>query len=72
MRALSSLLFTSLISVAFGQTPPARLEFEVASVKPSAAPGIGSSVSVGVKVNGAQLHVSSLALRDYIRVAYRV
>ncbi len=58
--------------MAFGQTPPARLEFEVASVKPSAAPTIGSSVSVGVKINGAQVHISSLALKDYIRIAYRV
>jgi uncharacterized protein (TIGR03435 family) len=72
MRALSSLLFTSLISVAFGQAPPARLEFEVASVKPSTAPAMGSSVSIGVKINGAQMHISSLALKDYIRIAYRV
>jgi uncharacterized protein (TIGR03435 family) len=71
MRALSFFL-ASLIPVAFGQTPPARLEFEVASVKPSTAPAMGSSVNIGVKINGAQMHISSLSLKDYIRIAYRV
>ncbi len=60
------------IPAAFAQTAPARLEFEVASVKPSAALVGGSQVNVGVRINGAQLHISSLALRDYIRIAYRV
>jgi uncharacterized protein (TIGR03435 family) len=58
---------------AFGQGAPARLEFEVASVKSSAAPSMMSpQVSVGVRINGAQVHISSLSLRDYIRYAYRV
>jgi uncharacterized protein (TIGR03435 family) len=69
-RAL--LCATFVIFAAFGQTGPARLEFEVASVKPSTATPLGGSVSVGIKINGAQLHVSSLSLRDYIRIAYRV
>src|SRR5260370_6003065 len=72
MRVLSVFFCASLISVAFGQTPPARLEFEVASVKPSTAPAMGSSVNIGVKINGAQMHISSLSLKDYIRLAYRV
>jgi uncharacterized protein (TIGR03435 family) len=66
-------VFTALlIPAAFGQTKPARLEFEVASVKPSAGLIGGTQVNIGIKINGAQLHISSLALRDYIRVAYRV
>ena len=73
MQAVRALISATLVScAAFGQTGPARLEFEVASVKPSTATPIGGSVSVGVKINGAQVHVSSLSLRDYIRVAYRV
>ena len=49
---------------------PAPAEFEVASVKPSTdAP---DSVNVGVHVDGAQVHIASFSLQDYIRVAYRV
>ena len=33
---------------------------------------MGSSVNIGVKINGAQMHISSLSLKDYIRLAYRV
>jgi uncharacterized protein (TIGR03435 family) len=73
MDAFRTLLSATLVSVAaFGQAAPARLEFEVTSVKPSAGPSPGGSVSVGVKINGAQVHVSSLSLKDYIRIAYRV
>ena len=73
MYEIRALLFVSLISAAYSQTPPARLEFEVASVKPSAAPGMASpSVSIGVRINGAQVHISSLSLKDYIRYAYRL
>jgi uncharacterized protein (TIGR03435 family) len=68
MRPICLVLALTALS-AFGQTP--RPEFEVASVKPTTATPTGA-VSVGVKINGAQLHISSLALRDYIRVAYRV
>jgi uncharacterized protein (TIGR03435 family) len=54
--------------------PPAAAgvaaEFEVASVKPSG--GSGDSVSVGVHVDGAQVHIAQFSLQDYIRVAYRV
>ena len=77
MPAIHVLLPATVVSVAlciaaFGQTTPERLEFEVASVKPSGAPVAGSSVSIGVRINGAQVHISSLSLKDYIRIAYRV
>jgi uncharacterized protein (TIGR03435 family) len=52
------------------QTAPARLEFEVASVKPSAQQD--SQVNVGVHIDGAQVHIASLSLKEYIYVAYRV
>jgi uncharacterized protein (TIGR03435 family) len=55
---------------AFAQTAP-RLEFEVASIKPSAAP-VAGQVTAGVKVDGAQVHASFLALKDYIQSAYKV
>jgi uncharacterized protein (TIGR03435 family) len=55
----------------FGQTAPARPEFEVASIKPSARPG-AEQVHVGVQIDGAQVHFSYLSLMDYIQMAYRV
>uniref|UniRef100_Q01YF5 Uncharacterized protein n=1 Tax=Solibacter usitatus (strain Ellin6076) TaxID=234267 RepID=Q01YF5_SOLUE len=57
--------------MAFGQTAPARLEFEVASIKTSPPPTAGQ-VLAGIKIDGAQLHSRSLALRDYIQSAYKV
>jgi len=53
---------------AFGQP---RLEFEVASIRASAAPGAGR-VNVGVHVDGAQVSITYLSLREYIRTAYRL
>src|SRR5260370_3342594 len=58
-------------AAAFAQTSPPRLEFEVASIKPSAAP-VAGRLAAGVKVDGAQVHGSFLALKDYIRSAYKV
>lgn len=72
MRSICFFLTTLIIPAAFAQIAPARLEFEVASVKPSGPLIGGSQVSVGVRINGAQVHISSLSLRDYIRIAYRV
>jgi len=48
-----------------------RQEFEVCSVKPSPAQTAGQ-VSVGVHIDGAQVRVSSLAMKDYIRIAFRL
>ena len=62
-------------AVLLAQTPPARPEFEVASIKPSAsgpAVGGGQQVHVGVQIDGAQVHCSYLSLKDYIRIAYQV
>jgi uncharacterized protein (TIGR03435 family) len=71
MKAIRRVVLCVLASGAvFGQTSPARPEFEVASIKPSAAP-VGQ-VNVGVQIDGAQVHFSYLSLKDYIRMAYRV
>jgi uncharacterized protein (TIGR03435 family) len=70
-------MFRSLIpallgtTALFSQTPPARLEFEVASVKPSAA-SQDHQVNIGVRVDGAQVHYTYFSLQDYIRIAYKV
>ncbi|HYW45218.1 MAG TPA: TIGR03435 family protein [Bryobacteraceae bacterium] len=56
---------------AFGQTAPARPEFEVASIKPSAPPS-ADRVNVGVHVDGAQVSITYLSLKEYIRIANQV
>jgi uncharacterized protein (TIGR03435 family) len=72
MNAMRVLLPAVLLSVAaVAQTAPPRLEFEVASIKPSPPPVIGQ-VNAGIKIDGAQLHARSLALKDYIQAAYKV
>jgi uncharacterized protein (TIGR03435 family) len=67
-RTAVPLFFAAVAACA--QTPPAPVEFEVASVKPSAQ--TADRVNVGVHVDGAQVHISDFSLQDYIRVAYRV
>lgn len=58
-------------TAAFAQNPPSpHLEFEVASIRPS-TPG-DQSVHIGVRVDGAQVHIAGYSLKDYIRLAYRV
>jgi len=58
-----------LASACFAQTP-AHPEFEVASIRPSSeAPQ--NTVEVGVHIDGSQVRVSSMTLKDYIGIAYR-
>jgi len=52
----------------FAQTP--RLEFEVASIRPSAPIGPGGKVDIGIHIDGAQVRCISLSLRDYLARAY--
>ena len=54
----------------FSQTLPARPEFEVASVRPSAPPT--DRVNIGMHVDGARVSCTYLSLKDYIRIAHRV
>jgi uncharacterized protein (TIGR03435 family) len=72
MRVLASAVFFTVTSSlpAFCQAP-ARLEFEVASVKPAKSqPAV--QANMGVHIDGAQVHISYYSLRDYIRRAYRL
>lgn len=66
---VTSVFFTS--AALFGQAAPPRLEFEVASVKPS-PPMDGPRLDLGVHVDGAQYRANFFSLRDYIRIAYKV
>jgi uncharacterized protein (TIGR03435 family) len=67
---LVSLAIGPLVSLAFGQAAPGP-EFEVASVRPSASEPQGQ-VQVGLHLDGAQVRIASLTLRDYIGMAYRI
>jgi uncharacterized protein (TIGR03435 family) len=72
MKLLRGALLTIMAVPVFGQTPAtARPEFEVASVKAS-APAAAGQVRIGVQIDGAMVHCSSLSLKDYIRMAYKV
>lgn len=66
-------LVTVVSSAAFGQAPPPRLEFEVASIK-AAEPlnPMTPQVNVGLHIDGAQVRFTYLSLKDLIRIAYRV
>jgi uncharacterized protein (TIGR03435 family) len=62
-------LLASILGLA--QTPP-RLEFEVASIKPSGPMTAGGKLNLGMHVDGAQVRCTSFSLKDYIRIAYKV
>lgn len=50
------------------QTPP---QFEVASIRPSTAPRDRAGVAaVGIHVDGSQVRISGLSLREYVITAY--
>jgi uncharacterized protein (TIGR03435 family) len=67
-RAIPALL---LSMAALAQAPPARPEFEVASIKPSTPAG-EDGLSVGIHVDGAQVRCIAFSLKDYIALAFSV
>jgi uncharacterized protein (TIGR03435 family) len=58
-----------LSAAAFAQAP--RQEFEVASIKPSNTEVV-DRMNVGVHLDGAQVHVGSFSLKDYLLMAFNV
>jgi uncharacterized protein (TIGR03435 family) len=78
MRLVSTVVIAGVIATlsparANAQTPGNKLEFEVASVRPSskdmrdAAP-----VALGLRMDGSQARIGALTLRDYIAMAFRI
>ncbi len=67
-----AILGVAASAVLLAQTAPARPEFEVASIRPSATVPLAEKVHVGVQIDGAQVHCTYLSLKDYIRIAYQV
>lgn len=70
MTALRIIPLALAAGAVFAQSAPPRLEFEVASIKPS--PPITDNVHVGLRVDGAQVSCTQWNLQDYIRIAYRL
>jgi uncharacterized protein (TIGR03435 family) len=60
-----------LVPALWGQDKPKRLEFEVASIKPSTPPSV-QRIDVGLHIDGALVRCSYLSLKEYIRLAYQV
>jgi uncharacterized protein (TIGR03435 family) len=65
IRSIILCLLTA--AVAYGQT---RKEFEVASIRPVAEQP-PNQVAVGLHIDGSQVRITYLALKDYIALAYR-
>jgi len=63
-------LTLAVAASAFAQPPP-RVEFEVASIRPSSAPGDGRGATAGVHIDGAQVRYVLLSIKDYIGTAYK-
>jgi uncharacterized protein (TIGR03435 family) len=72
-----SLLILAVAGVVCAQTPaPARLEFEVASIKKPAMSiqeqAMAGKLHVGMKVDGARVDFGSMSIADLIMAAYKV
>ena len=66
IRSIVLCLLTA--AVAFGQ---ARKEFEVASIKPT-ADDPAMQASAGLSINGSQVRIQSVSLKDYLGFAYEM
>src|SRR5262245_22218752 len=61
------IVFLLALSASFAQT---QLEFEVASIRPTAEQN-QAQVAAGLHIDGSQVRVTSLSVKDYIAMAYR-
>jgi uncharacterized protein (TIGR03435 family) len=72
MKCFSELLLIALgAGLLFGQNP-ADLKFEVASIRTAQPLGPQQRVDLGLHLDGSQVHINAVPLRDYIARAYRV
>src|SRR5207244_3284072 len=62
------LLFVLTTVLSFGQV---RREFEVASIRP-AGEQPANQAAVGIHIDGSQVRIAYLSLKDYIAIAYRL
>lgn len=64
-------VFAASFSVATAQQPQSNLSFEVASIRPGAAPD-AEMIAIRMSAESSRIHYVNVSLRDLIRVAYRV
>lgn len=74
MKTIRISILTALASAAmFAQTPQPRVEFEVASIRPSDPVLSAADASkIGLHIDGAQVNLGKLSLNDYLGMAYKV
>ena len=73
MKLLTAVAIALLSAAqALAQTPDKKLEFEVASVRPSSKDLRDAAVALGLRMDGLQARIGALTLRDYIAMAYRI
>jgi len=65
------LLLFAIASIAAWGQQPARPEFEVATIRPS-APSPEATVTAGARIDGAQVRWVSLTLKNFMATAYRM
>ena len=72
MKQLSAVVAGLLTLGSVASQAQERLEFEVASVKPYSVSQADASVTLGARVDGAQVRMVGLTMRDLLASAYRV
>jgi uncharacterized protein (TIGR03435 family) len=68
---MKTILLATICAGSLLAQAPAKPQFEVASVRPSQPTGT-ERVDIGVHVDGAQVRIVTLPMRDYIARAYRM
>src|SRR5437660_586546 len=72
MKVMRTVLSLCLIAGGlWGQAKTPRLEFEVASIK-AAPPNADPTMQAGVQVDGSQVHLRRMSMKDFVRIAYQV
>jgi uncharacterized protein (TIGR03435 family) len=69
---MRSTLLVLILSVAASPQTSDHPQFEVASIRPSAAPGMAGQVNVGLHIDGAMVRCTYFSLKEYITMAYNV
>jgi len=71
MRLLHTVVAATLTLVPVSSYAQEKLEFEVASVKPFSIAQNDSSVTLGARIDGAQVRMVGLTMRDLLGTAYK-
>lgn len=71
MRAVNHAILAALTAAAAFAQPSPRAEFEVASIRPS-APATNGQGTAGLRLDGAQVRLEHLTIKDYLGIAYRI